>query len=247
MNQEIQLQQLNSIPPNNKNKIIVTAISLLIATFVAITIYFIFSKGTMKPAQTKQISQQTDISEQKTYRNERYGFEFKYPQSFLVGKFKQEVSPSSNVPPDIQKKLSDLSLNNAIVLVESEQATLFQNSPKAFSVDSIPVGDVPVITIKPITTSADFYRSVYIDREFFSELKFSSDYKTKKIQIGNYQVTKLPGYPGPYGDAGYYYLLPISDDLIIEFMAPREKILTNTEMTESHYDKVIEDIISTFN
>ncbi len=244
MNQEIQPQQFNTVLPNNRNKIIVTVASLFVVALVSTAGYFIFSKNSVKPVETQQ---QAVIVDQKTYRNERYGFEFKYPQSFLVGKFKQEVSPSSNVPPDIQKKLSDLSLNNAIVLVESEQATLFQNSPKAFSVDSIPVGDVPVITIKPITTSADFYRSVYIDREFFSELKFSSDYKTKKIQIGNYQVTKLPGYPGPYGDAGYYYLLPISDDLIIEFMAPREKILTNTEMTESHYDKVIEDIISTFN
>ena len=202
----------------------------------------------MKPAetQTQQIPKQADITDQKTYRNEQYGFEFKYPQNFLVGKFKPEVTPSSNVPPDIQEKLSDLSSNNAIVLVESEQMALFSKSPKVLSVDSIPIGEVPTISIKPITTSADFYRRAYIEAEFFSEPKFSSDYKTKKIQIGNYQVTKLPGYPGPYGDAGYYYLLPISDNLIIEFTALKEKILTNTEMTESHYDKVIEDIISTF-
>ena len=41
-------------------------------------------------------------------------------------------------------------------------------------------------------------------------------------------------------------MLPISENLIIEFTALKEKILTNSTMTESHYDKVIEDIISTF-
>ncbi len=245
MQQEIQPQQFNTVPSNNRNKIILTAASLLVVALVSTAGYFIFSKNSVQPVEI-QTQQQAVIVDQKIYRNEQYGFEFKYPQSFLVGKFEPEVSPSSNVPPDIQEKLSDLSLNNAIVLVESEQVALFQNSPKAFSVDSIPIGDVPTISIKPITTSAGFYRRSYIDREFFSESKFSSDYKTKKIQIGDYQVTKLPGYPGPYGDAGYYYLLPISENLIIEFTATREKILTNTEMTESHYDKVIEDIISTF-
>lgn len=183
-------------------------------------------------------SGQLDTSSWKTYRNEEYGFEFRYPQDFLVGKYKSENTPADNVSPDIQNKLSDLSSNNAIVLVGSDQVALFSKTPKSFSIDSIPIGKVPDISIKPITTSADFYRRNFIESD--------KTWEGKEIKIGEYVVTKLPGYPGPYGDSVYYYLLPISDNLIVEFVGFKEKILTNTTMTESHYDKIIEDIISTF-
>ncbi|MEO8065463.1 MAG: hypothetical protein ABI643_01240 [Candidatus Doudnabacteria bacterium] len=238
MEQETQQQpeQFNS-PPENKKKIII-AIGVVVLVLLLASGYFLFSKRSVKQPETQQISQPVDITGQKMYRNQEYGFEFQYPQNFLVGKFKPEVTPSSNVPPDILEKQRDLSFNNAIVLVELEQKALFSKSPKNFSIDSIPIGEVPTISIKPITTSADFYRKNFIDSD--------TTWGGKNIKINEYQVTKLPGYPGPYGDAVYYYLLPISDNLIIEFIGFKQKILTNTTMTESYYDKIIENIISTF-
>lgn len=184
---------------------------------------------------------QEETINDKTYRNEKYGFEFIYPQNFLIGKYKPEVT-SSSVPQDLREQLSDLSWNNAVVLIEPELIALFSKSPRAFLLDKIPVGDVSTISIKPITTSADFYRKAYIDNKANNPTQ---------IKIGGYTVTKLPGYPGPYGDTAYYYLLPLKNGLILEFTGHRKKFpnATTPDSTapESHYDQVIEKIISTLN
>lgn len=184
--------------------------------------------------------EQDKSANEKTYRNETYGFEFTYPQHFLVGKYKPE-SDSSSVPPDLRNQLSDLSWNNAIVLIELDLIAFFSKSPRGFSLDTIPVGDVSTISIKPITTSADFYRKTYLSNK---------TYNPTQMKIGAYTVTKLPGFPGPYGDTAYYYLLPVSNNLIMEFTGHRKKFphatISNATAPDSHYDQVIEKIISTF-
>src|SRR3989338_4260730 len=81
-----QPQQLNPIPPSNKNKIIVAVISLLVVILLATAGYFIFSKRPVKPVeiQTEPTSQQIHTSGWETYRNEEYGFEVQYPGGWSV-------------------------------------------------------------------------------------------------------------------------------------------------------------------
>lgn len=87
MEQETQSQpqQLNS-PSSSKNKLIITAIILLVITLLATVSYFIFSKRSVKPVetQTQQLSQNIDTSDWKTYRNTQYGFEVQYPDGWSV-------------------------------------------------------------------------------------------------------------------------------------------------------------------
>jgi len=85
MEQEIQpqLQQLNPIPPNNKNKIIIAVISLLVIVVLVTLGYFIFSKKPVE-TQTQELSQNLDVSSWKTYQNTQYGFEVQYPDGWSV-------------------------------------------------------------------------------------------------------------------------------------------------------------------
>ena len=61
---------------------------------------------------------------------------------------------------------------------------------------------------------------------------------------GGRTVYKLPGYPGPYGDTAFYYLLPLGDDLVVELFAHRRHM--DQARTDTGYDRVIEGIIATF-
>lgn len=60
---------------------------VLVIITVALGGYFVFSKKSAAPAETsiQQVPQEVDASDWKTYRNEEFGFEAKYPNTWSVG------------------------------------------------------------------------------------------------------------------------------------------------------------------
>ena len=119
-------------------------------------------------------------------------------------------------------------LPNAVVLVEK---SLLAN----ISATDIPVGAISTISIQP-----------HVGRG----AKYHTAFDKPKITIGKYHVAKFSRYPAPYGDEAFYYVLVKSDDMVIEFIAHKTRFnaLVSDIYTRppTHYDQIIEQIISTF-
>jgi hypothetical protein len=96
-------------------------------------------------------------------------------------------------------------------------------------VQAIPVGELPVIWID---------RSTFVEGAFRAFLP-ESTYETRGLT-----VTRFPGYPGPYGDQAYYYLVDLGGGDYVELGAHRYWFRTEEDV-ETRYDEVIETIIPT--
>jgi hypothetical protein len=103
--------------------------------------------------------------------------------------------------------------------------------------DAIPPGEVPEIVLD-VMTKDDF--------TFFRTTipKFDS-YRTT---IEGREVWRLPGFPSPYGDRLYFYIVPVgmggrSAKFVADRFYPGEKYAE--EGPPTHYDLVIERIIAT--
>jgi hypothetical protein len=64
-----------------------------------------------------------------------------------------------------------------------------------------------------------------------------------EITIGPHRVQKFPGFPGPYGSAAFYYLVPLRDGAVLELTAHRSFL--EAPQGDTGYDRVIEQIIGT--
>ena len=160
----------------------------------------------------------------RTYRSAEWGFEFAYPAQFAAGRYKDTLTP------ELQARLRETGqeppFKHAIALVEPSR--LGSRAP----LDALPVGEIATITVTPARgQKADFYR-----RQFFR--------KEWETTVGARTVYRLPGYPGPYGDTAFYYLLPLRDDLVVELFAHRRHM--DQARADTGYDRVIEGIIATF-
>ncbi len=153
-----------------------------------------------------------------------WGFEFAYPDTLVVGRYKDQMTPEQ------EARMRETGVENpfkhAIPLVEPGRLGT------RGTLQSIPVGEVATVTVTPTRgQKADFLR-----RQFFRD--------QWKTTVGGRKVYRLPGYPGPYGDAAFYYLLPLRDDVVIELFAHRRHI--DASQAETGYDRVIEGMIPTF-
>lgn len=191
-------------------------------------------------AEAPLLVKRGDLAEALIYRNEKFGFEFQYPASFVIGAYKTETRLLDEGSREKLRMLGEdpeereRPFQDAVVLVEP---ALLGDTP----VTEIPVGEVSTIMVYPRTgNKARFYKRLY---------EGSESIKGQRIAIGPYDVAKFPGAPGPYGENAFYYLLPLSDELVVEFSAHRQRFsnLSKHERTEGEtwYDDIIEQIIST--
>jgi len=153
---------------------------------------------------------------------DRLGIEFEYPDRFVAGRFQKE-----ELPPSMEIKDYQSPLENAIVLVEPDQLM-------KFSAEEIPLGEIPVIWIDRMRDKKSRFMKSMLKEGY------------KKI-IGLHEVYQLPGYPGPYGDAAYYYLLPLANGDILEFGAHKLFFHNADPSPATDYDQIIEKIITTLN
>ena len=103
------------------------------------------------------------------------------------------------------------------------------------AVAELPIGELSTIAItRHRGREARFYLSFILP-----------DYVHR---IGSYNVAKLPGFPGPYGESAYYYILVRSDTLIFDFVGHKTRfnLIAGISGDTSGYDVVIENIISSF-
>ena len=193
-----------------------------------------------------------DVSNWKTYTNGQYGFEFKYPDNFIAGKYRDEPlpNPENSIKAFQQAGYSAEEINekihpfkNNIVLLEKDivARVLLEKPPNNHGLDlqAIPVGEGFGITVKPSTgKNAKFLVDV---------LSLSSGPVQQKIN--SFTVIKSPGAPYPYGYGQFYYLLQASDNLVIEFTGfkkyPKGREFEKPE-ADTGYDQVIDQILSTF-
>ena len=165
----------------------------------------------------------TAQAETKIHISRELGIKFNYPGKFSVGHYR------------IQGEAEQEGFGDNLVLLENSQKG-------QFSLDAIPIGDVPTISIKVLHGS-----EVKFARALIFELH-KRQVNSKKW--GSHTVHVFPGYPGPFGDQAFYYLIPWGDDKLIEITAHRyyfqgvpEKSTESFANTE--YDLVIQSVVKT--
>jgi hypothetical protein len=116
----------------------------------------------------------------------------------------------------------DTPFRDAVVLVDPAQLLDFE-------LEAIPIGDIPAVWVdRPSPTPSIIRRSFEADSTF-------------TVPAG--QVWRYPGYPGPYGDQAYYYIVEVGDEEYVEVMAHR-KLFRADDMGPSHYDEAILTILN---
>jgi hypothetical protein len=156
---------------------------------------------------------------------------FSYPSGFAVGSY----DTTNDLTGHFRKQ---------IVLVDPKELGKYSRT-------AIPVGDLPTISIGVESDTAGILLKPFTDIEIVKKF-FSIDIKEAEFKktIGVNTAYRLPGYPGPYGESAYYYLVPMANGRYIELEAHKyffrkTKNPRTGKYPETHYDKVIERIIET--
>ncbi len=71
---------------------------------------------------------------------------------------------------------------------------------------------------------------------------------TYKTQIGSHSVIVLPGFPGPYGEDAFFYIVPRGDGTSIGITAPRflsKPGISSNDRHSSGMETVIETLVAT--
>lgn len=156
----------------------------------------------------------------KQYESAEKKIRFEYPARFTVGRYDATADRTGFFTP-------------GIVLIEKSR--LGDADPQALKIG------IEAITIIPLNMKdSTFWRSLgAVDAGFWKDSKV----KPQKVTIGPHEATRLPGFPGPYGDNAYVYLVERPDGTIVLLMALKQFV--DDARTPTGYDKTIEGIIKT--
>jgi hypothetical protein len=160
------------------------------------------------------------------HRDDKEGFTLRYPPRFVAGVYRNDL------PPDLAKTLRTsggrLPFERALVLVEPGQLG-------SRDLADLPAGEITAISVEVQTGPAAAVR-----RDLARQIYGTA---VTEITIGAHRTQKFPGYPGPYGSAAFYYLVPLRDGSVLELTAHRTFL--EAPRGDTGYDRVIEQIIGT--
>lgn len=111
----------------------------------------------------------------------------------------------------------DEPFREAVVLVEPDQLA-------NFDLEAVPVGDIPALWVNRPASTSVAGRYIEADSIF-------------TVPVG--QVARYPGYPGPYGDQAFYYVVEVGEGAFVEIMAHRTLFRSGDGTSPSHYDEAI--------
>jgi hypothetical protein len=176
-----------------------------------------------------------------TFKKEGVKFSFNYSDDFLLGHHAhRSKNADQHLPPDIKEKFEKDDKDRVeVVLIER---TIFSDTKvkkPILNLESLPEGEYPTIIVT--------YEKGHMAQFMLTRASKLFDPKKKPIidmKIGPHKVQKWPGYPGPYGDSAYYYVVPIASDEIISFMAAKQTLHNSKLYPPTQYDRVIESIIA---
>lgn len=103
--------------------------------------------------------------------------------------------------------------------------------------DPISIGSFPTITVDVLTGERAKFNQVFFKPEFHTTIR-------------GHEVYELPVTNGPKAQQLFYYLVPLSDDRILEIAGHRyyfSKTKSSTVDQPTHYDTLIADIIGSLN
>lgn len=165
-------------------------------------------------------AEEKEPQEVKQYESAEKKIRFEYPARFTVGRYNATEDRTGFFTPGI---------------VLFEKGRLGDADPQALKIG------IGAITIIPLNMEdSTFWRSLgAVEAGFWKDSKI----KPQKLTIGPHEATRLPGFPGPYGDNLYVYLVERPDETIVLLMALKQFV--DDARTPTGYDKTIEGIIKT--
>jgi len=160
------------------------------------------------------------------HRDDQEGFTLRYPPRFVTGAYRHDL------PPDLARTLrasgGRLPFERALVLVESVRLGSRDRA-------ALPAGEITAITVEAQSGGAAVARRD-LGRQMYGAA-------ITEVTIGGHRVQKFPGFPGPYGNAAFYYLVPLRDGSVLELTGHRAFL--EAPKGDTGYDRVIEQIIGT--
>ena len=148
-------------------------------------------------------------------------FELSVPNGFLVGQYGK--SDAEELFPDSAKLIQKVA-----ALIEPE--FLGDGSLKKLSREDALTIEVTVWTDR----MAELLKSYLMDEY--------------KVELGDQEAYNLPGFPGPYGDQAYFYVVRLGEKRLLTFTALRahvgdELVEGELEGQATGYDQVIEGMV----